>query len=197
MNFSEAIPYLTDSDPQLKTILTRAGTVKLPPPKENFESLVDSIVSQQLSVKAAATIFKRVCLVLENDVSPEKVLSTSSKELRNAGLSGQKTTYLYALAEAFSGRPEIFNQLHHLSDEEVIQTLTEIKGIGVWTAQMFLMFTLLREDVFPIGDLGIRRGMERFLYKGESQNHETLIQRAKVWTPYRSVACLYLWKAQE
>ncbi|HKK37881.1 MAG TPA: DNA-3-methyladenine glycosylase 2 family protein [Cryomorphaceae bacterium] len=197
MNFSEAIPRLIQSDPQLHTIIKNAGAIKLPPPRENFESLVDSIVSQQLSLKAAATIFKRVCLVLENEVSPEKVLSTGSKELRSAGLSGQKTTYLYALAEAFSTNPEAYGLLHELSDEKVVSALTQIKGIGVWTAQMFLMFTLLREDVFPVGDLGIRRGMERFLYNGEKQNQETLIKRAEIWAPYRSVASLYLWKAQE
>ncbi|HKL40133.1 MAG TPA: DNA-3-methyladenine glycosylase [Cryomorphaceae bacterium] len=197
MNFLKATPALIESDPQLKTIISRAGAIRLPPPRENFESLVDSIVSQQLSVKAAATIFQRVCLVLENEITPAKVRSTSAEQLRRAGLSGQKTNYLYALAEAFSHKPGVYNRLHSLTDEEVIKTLTEIKGIGVWTAQMFLMFTLLREDVFPIGDLGIRRGMERFLYNGEKQNQETLIQRAEIWAPYRSVASLYLWKAQE
>jgi len=196
MNLSNGIKHLRKEDPAFLPVLEKAGTLELPLPRENFESLVDSIVSQQLSVKAAATIFQRVCLVLENEITPAKVRSTSAEQLRSAGLSGQKTKYLYALAEAFSQKSEVYNQLHELSDEEVIKTLTEIKGIGVWTAQMFLMFTLLREDVFPIGDLGIRRGMEIFLYDGEKQEQVTLIERAKIWEPYRSVASLALWKAQ-
>ncbi len=197
MNLPKGIKHLRNADPELLPILEKAGKLQLPPPRENFESLVDSIVSQQLSVKAAATIFQRVRLVLENEITPSKVKAISAEQLRSAGLSGQKTTYLYALAEAFSQKPEVFNQLHELPDEEVIKTLTEIKGIGVWTAQMFLMFTLLREDVFPIGDLGIRRGMEILLFGGEKQPHETLIKRAEIWAPYRSIASLYLWKAQD
>lgn len=197
MNIPNALKHLRNADPELLPIMKKAGKLQLPPPRENFESLVDSIVSQQLSVKAAATIFQRICLVLENEITPSRVRSTSAEHLRSAGLSGQKSTYLYALAEAFSHKPEVFSQLHELPDEEVIKTLTEIKGIGVWTAQMFLMFTLLREDVFPIGDLGIRRGMEILLFGGEKQSHERLIQRAEIWAPYRSVASLYLWKAQD
>ena len=197
MNFTKAIPHLSQADPELATVIDQVGHINLPLPRENFESLVDSIVSQQLSVKAAATIFKRVCLVLENEITPVNVLATSTEQLRSAGLSGQKTKYLYALAEAFSKKSEVYNQLHVLPDEEVIKILTEIKGIGVWTAQMFLMFTLLREDIFPIGDLGIRRGMEKLLFEGEKQPHETLIERAEIWGPYRSVASLYLWKMQD
>jgi DNA-3-methyladenine glycosylase II len=134
---------------------------------------------------------------LDNDFCPDRVLTTSKESLRDAGLSGQKTKYLYALAEAFLSEPEAYENLHKLEDDEVIKRLTDIKGIGVWTAQMFLMFTLLREDVFPIGDLGIRRGMEIFLFDGEKQEHSTLVKRAEIWKPYRSVASLALWKAQD
>jgi DNA-3-methyladenine glycosylase II len=197
MNFTKAAFHLINVDPSFSPIIEEAGKLSLDTPRQNFEALVNSIVSQQLSVKAAATIFKRVCLVLENEVTPTKVLALSTKQLRSAGLSGQKTTYLFALAEAFSENPEKYRSLHNLSDKEVIEALTAIKGIGVWTAQMFLIFTLLREDVFPIGDLGIRRGMEIFLFNGEKQSHEILIERARIWSPYRSVASLALWKAQD
>ncbi|MFT6997973.1 MAG: DNA-3-methyladenine glycosylase II [Cryomorphaceae bacterium] len=197
MNFSKAIPNLAKADPELAKVLDKVGLINLPPPRENFESLVNSIVSQQLSVKAAATIFQRVCLVLENEITPPKVLATSTEQLRSAGLSGQKTSYLFALAEAFIKNSKEYQNLHDLSDEEVIRALTSIKGIGVWTAQMFLMFTLLREDVFPVGDLGIRRGVEKLFYEGEKQGHSVLIERAEIWAPYRSVASLYLWKMQD
>lgn len=197
MNLAKAIPHLAKADPEFVKIIDRVDPIQLPPPRENFESLVDSIVSQQLSVKAAATIFQRVCLVLDNEITATKVLATSAEQLRSAGLSGQKTSYLIALAEAFLEKPDSYKNLHDLTDTEVIEELTAIKGIGVWTAQMFLMFTLLREDVFPIGDLGIRRGMEKFLFDGENQPHETLIKRAEIWAPYRSVASLVLWQVQD
>ncbi len=197
MRIDEGINHILSADSDFKEVFERAGNMQLPLPQEPFESLVESIVSQQLSTKAAATIMGRVRLTLENEIKPLKILSTSPEQLRSAGLSRQKSSYLYALAEAFNDSPEDYQDLFDLSDEVVIERLTQIKGIGVWTAQMFLMFTLLREDVFPIGDLGIRRGMELFLYGGEKQDHHILIQRAEVWAPFRSVASLALWKAQD
>mgnify|MGYP006287255505 CR=1 FL=1 len=196
MNIDSGIKYLRKVDPDFSTVLDRAGEMNLPPAEEPFEALVNSIISQQLSTKAAATISQRVMLTLENDIKPRRVLETSAERLRMAGLSGQKTKYLKALAEAFQSNPQSYDGLHELENDEIIKRLTEIKGIGVWTAHMFLMFTLLREDVFPIGDLGIRRGMETFLFEGEKQEHSVLIKRAEPWKPYRSVASLALWKAQ-
>jgi len=197
MNIPRAAEHLTLVDPELERVMDRAGALRLPPPREEFEALIDSIVSQQLSTKAAATIMGRVRLTLENDITPSAVSATPADSLRSAGLSGQKTRYLYALAEAFQSDPRAYREMHGMSNEEVIEILTRIKGIGIWTAQMFLMFTLLREDVFPVGDLGIRRGMETFLFNGEKQEHAVLIERAKIWSPYRSVACLALWQAQD
>lgn len=194
MNIPLAIEHLSRVDPDLRKLIDHIGEITVPQPKSDFETLIDSIVSQQLSVKAAATIFERVLRTLDFTVLPQQILNTSVEDLRAAGLSGQKTKYLYALSEAFIKDPSLNTRLHTLTDEEVIKTLTEIKGIGVWTAQMFMMFTLLREDVFPVGDLGIRKGMERLLFEGEAQSHEDLIARAEVWSPYRSVASLYIWK---
>ena len=195
MQITKGAAHLAKADPQLAQIIEDIGTIEMPPPAGNFESLVDSIVSQQLSTKAAATIFKRVTLALENEITPQRVLQTDAQTLRNAGLSGQKTKYLGALSEAFLENPKDYENLHLQTDAEVIELLTAIKGIGVWTAQMFLIFTLLREDVFPVGDLGVRRGMERLLFSGEKQPHDVLTQRAEIWAPYRSVASLYLWRS--
>lgn len=197
MNISEAIDFLRESDPEFEPVLKKAGEIRLPSPQEEFEALVDSIVSQQLSTKAAATIMGRVRMTLQNEITPSVVLATGVDSLRSAGLSGQKTNYLYALAEAFQCDPGAYRDMHRMKDEEVVEVLTRIKGIGVWTAQMFLMFTLLREDVFPVGDLGIRRGMEAFLFNGEKQEPQVLIERAEVWSPYRSIASLALWQAQD
>ncbi len=201
MRIEQAIAYLTTADPAMGSLISRTGPIILPPPKADFETLVDAIVSQQLSTKAAATIFGRVVLLLENEVTPGRILSTPPEAFRSAGLSGQKTSYMYALAEAFSANGEAYSQLHEMGDDEVIKSLTAIKGIGVWTAQMFLIFTLLREDVFPIDDLGIRRGMLNFILPNFStagiqpkELNKQLIARAEIWQPYRSVASLYLWK---
>jgi DNA-3-methyladenine glycosylase II len=185
----------------MEALISRTGPITIPPPKGDFETLVDAIVSQQLSIKAAATIFGRVVHLLENEVTPGTILSTPPEALRAAGLSGQKTSYMYARAEAFAKNPERYSHLHEMNDTEVIKSLTAIKGIGVWTAQMFLIFTLLREDVFPIDDLGIRRGMLNHITPHlagssfpERELKKMMEAHAEKWQPYRSVASLYLWK---
>lgn len=194
MDILAASTHISNTDPAMAKLIAQVGPIGLPEPKGDFESLVDAIVSQQLSIKAAATIHGRLVNMLNRDVRPEVVLSTKAEDLRQVGLSGQKATYLYALAEAFHTQTEAYLNLAGMEDDEVIKTLTAIKGIGVWTAQMFLMFNLLREDVFPIGDLGVRRAMEHHLFEGVTQTHPVLIERAEIWKPYRSVASLYLWK---
>jgi DNA-3-methyladenine glycosylase II len=194
MDILAASAHISATDPAMAKLIGRVGPISLAEPKGDFESLVDAIVSQQLSIKAAATIHGRLVQLLGRDVRPDVVLATPPEALRQVGLSGQKATYLYALAEAFQTRPEAYLHLSEMDDDSVVSTLTAIKGIGVWTAQMFLMFNLLREDVFPIGDLGVRRAMEHHLFEGVTQTHPVLIERAEIWKPYRSVASLYLWK---
>ena len=194
MNIEKSSLFLSKKDPQLRKIISHVGIIELTPPQTHFESLVNSVVSQQLSTKAAATIHKRFSQALENEITPKKILNTSPDILRGAGLSGQKTKYMAALAEAFIQNADSYDRIHEMSNEEVIKLLTEIKGIGIWTAQMFMMFSLLREDIFPIGDLGIRRSMEKHFYGSEKQEHEILIERAEIWAPYRTVASFYLWR---
>lgn len=194
MDILAASTHISNTDPAMAKLIAQVGLISLPEPKGDFESLVDAIVSQQLSTKAAATIHRRLVQLLGRDVRPEVVLATPPQALRQVGLSGQKATYIYALAEAFQTRPEAYLHLSEMDDDSVVSTLTAIKGIGVWTAQMFLMFNLLREDVFPIGDLGVRRAMQHHLFEGVTQTNPVLLERAEIWKPYRSVASLYLWK---
>lgn len=202
MDVHKASKYLSDKDPAMKALIDQSGELELPAPRGGFETLVEAIISQQLSTKAAATIHKRLVLLSGNEVTPARLLHLGADELRSAGLSGPKSTYLHALAEAFAKNEKRYHRLHEMEDAEVIAALTEIKGIGVWTAHMFLIFNLLREDVFPIGDLGIRKGMERFIFTGhtgspgqpEAPTHADMVKRAEVWAPYRSVASLWLWK---
>jgi len=198
MDVHKAGKYLSAKDPAMEKLILQTGPVVLPPPKGDFETLVEAVISQQLSTKAAATIHGRLVRLSANEVVPERITDLSVSELRGAGVSGQKAGYLHALAEAFAKDADRYSRLHEMDDAEVIESLTEIKGIGVWTAQMFLIFTLLREDVFPIGDLGIRRGMERFIFSpDEAPTKAQMTERAETWKPFRSVASLYLWKGTD
>jgi len=198
MDVHKAGKYLAAKDSAMKKLIRSTGPVVLPPPKGDFETLVEVVISQQLSTKAASTIHGRLVRLSANEVVPERISALSVIELREVGVSGQKAGYLHALAAAFAKNPDLYSRLHEMEDAEVIESLTEIKGIGVWTAQMFLIFTLLREDVFPIGDLGIRRGMERFIFSpDETPTKAQMTERAEIWKPFRSVASLYLWKGTD
>jgi DNA-3-methyladenine glycosylase II len=158
-NKQHLIDFFAKHDTKIRDLVVQWDEMAVPSPASPFESLVSAIISQQLSVKAAATIHKRLVEMLDMDVTPINVLQHSLEDFRSVGVSKQKGSYLLDLAKHFNDSPKVYNALETLSDEEVIAQLTAIKGIGVWTAQMFLMFNLLREDVFPVDDLGIRNGM--------------------------------------
>ena len=161
-----------------------------------FHDLLQSIVSQQLSVKAAATIFARFCTLFPEGRPEKDVLVAMSEEhLCSVGLSRQKAAYVRNVAAFFAEQPEWEQAVPLLSDADILQQLTRIKGVGTWTVEMLLMFSLNRPDVFPVGDLGIQQGMKR-LY-GLDQSGKALLREmeriAEPWRPYRSYACYYLW----
>jgi len=163
-----------------------------------YFDLLESIVSQQLSVKVADVIFKRfLTLFPDNYPHPEHVVAIEFDQLRGVGLSGQKANYLQNVAHFAIAND--FKQIEwaSMSDEEIISFLTQIKGVGKWTVQMLLMFTLARPDIFPADDLGIQQAMQR-LFKIEEQNPRLLKIRmtelAEPWRPWRTVACRYLWR---
>ncbi len=178
-----------------------------------FHRLARSIVYQQLNGRAAETIFKRFTAIAGEPLNPERILRLSEQEMRGAGLSKQKSSYLKDLATRTANGSLDFSRLPSLSDEEVIEHLTQVKGVGVWTAQMFLMFTLKRENILPTGDYGVRMAMYRhYLARpakpsakaGVSSKRRKKIKLptpaqmekiAKCWEPYRSVACWYLWRS--
>ncbi len=196
MNIQKASKILCARDPKLGLLIERLGILELPHSRGPYETLVEAIISQQVSTKAAATIHGRLIDLLSNDLSPASLLSKTFDELRSVGLSRQKATYLQALSEAFAKKAQRYERLHEMEDAEVIKSLTEIKGLGLWTAQMFLIFNLLREDVFPVDDLGIRRAMERSIFSPhETPSKADMSAHAEIWKPYRSVASLYLWKS--
>ena len=167
-------------------------------PDEAYGSLVRTIVGQQLSTKAARSIYGRLTALFDNrPPTPEELISTDEELLRACGLSRPKVRYLRDLAErVISGELDL-RSLHHVPDEEVIRQITAVKGLGRWSADMFLMFHLGREDVLPVGDLGVRRAAERAYDLPEIPDAETLQDLARPWSPHRTLASFYLWESLE
>jgi DNA-3-methyladenine glycosylase II len=188
-------------DKVLKNIINKFSLPKRGKRANVYDSLIASIVSQQLSVKAAGTIYQRFLSLYNNKTPlPEEILRTTEDEMRYVGLSFQKAGYMKNLAEYFTNKPVENKYWKKLNDEEIIKELTQIKGIGTWTVQMMLMFDLGREDVLPVDDLIIRNSI-KFHYKIKTDiKKEELAEINKVadkWRPYRSIACLYFWASKE
>lgn len=188
--------HLRGADPVMKGLVERYGRCRLDEAQRevSFDALVRSIVCQQLSSKAAATIYGRFVEAIGGaGPDPESILSTPEERLREAGLSRQKATYLRDLAGRVTDGSVCLGDLHERSDDEVIDELTRVKGIGPWTAQMFLIFHLGRLDVLPVGDLAVRESA-RGAYELETLSPAELRELAEPWRPYRSVASWYLWR---
>jgi len=180
------------NDPVMKRLVEKHGGLALNTSADFFLDLASSIVGQQLSVKAARTIWGRVEALLGGIITPERVLSVADEDLRGTGLSTGKAKYIKNLAEAVINRTVELDKLNDLSDEDIINQLTAVKGIGKWTAEMFLMFSLARPNVFSLGDVGLYNSMRR-LY-GEELNKERIAKIIERWKPWQTYACLYLWR---
>jgi DNA-3-methyladenine glycosylase II len=192
-----AILHLKRADPVLGTIIQRVGPRTIQYAEPDFETLVRSIVFQQLSGKSARAIFARLKEAAggESRITPEGILSLSPEEVRRVGLSRQKTKYLRDLAEKTQAGIIDFSALPRLSDEAVIEHLTVGKGVGVWTAHMFLLFALRRPDVLATGDLGIRSAIRRAYHLRALPTPARVEKLGAKWHPYCSVACWYLWRS--
>jgi len=180
-------------DPKLGKIIEIQKPISHTPRDNYFSSLCRSMVSQQLSVPSAAAIFAR--LEKSTKLKPNLIANLSEAQIKQIGLSKQKASYLIDLANHFVDNPEIYDHLDLCSDQEVINELTAVKGIGLWTAQMFLMSTLLRLDIFAADDIGIQRAMKQ-LYGWKNVLPKQELERiANKWKPYRTVACWHLWQS--
>ncbi len=194
----KAIDHLKRADPVLARIIESAGPYRIGYREPEFGSLARSIIFQQLSGKVAAVIAGRLDAAMPGGrVTPEGILSQSDENLRACGLSGQKVRYLRDLAERTISGEIAFERLAGLADEEVVAHLTRVKGVGVWTAHMFLIFALRRPDVLPTGDLGIRMAMQRAYRMRQLPKPERMEKIASAWRPWCSVACWYLWRSLE
>ncbi len=194
---TEAITHLQQADPVLGEIITRVGAYRIEFRDPSFETLVKSIVYQQLSGRVASVIFSRLVVAAGGKLTPESILKLRSVRMRAAGLSAQKTAYIRDLARQTRDRRVIFDNLAELSDEQVIEQLTQVKGIGVWTVHMFLIFALRRANVLPTGDLGIRNAIRKAYGMPELPKPAQIESLAEPWRPYRTVASWYLWRSLE
>jgi DNA-3-methyladenine glycosylase II len=210
----KAILHLKKCDPVMRAIIERIGPYRMQYGSPEFHSVAEAIVYQQLNGKAAETIFGRFAALAGEPLTPEGILRLSDAQMRSAGLSKQKSAYLKDLATKVASGQLDFARLPDLSDEEVIEHLTQVKGIGVWTAQMFLMFSLRRGNVLPTGDFGVRMAMYKHYLdrrRGKAAKQAAgkkprkqkiklptpaqMEKIAKCWEPYRSAASWYLWRS--
>jgi DNA-3-methyladenine glycosylase II len=185
---------LARRDPVMGAIMRRHPKVFMMRRGEPFMTLARAIVGQQISVKAAQSVWDRLtaCVV---DMTPAGVLSRPRPELRACGLSDRKTEYIADLAQHFADGRIHVHRWPQMSDEQIIAELVEVRGIGRWTAEMFLMFNLLRPDVFPLDDLGLQKGIRLAYYKRRKVSLGTMRRLGETWRPWRSVATWYLWRS--
>lgn len=181
------------ADPHLGPVVEEHGPLELDPAEDLFRRLVVSILRQQVSMASAAATRERLFDAIE--VTPLGVLEADPETLGEAGLSRQKTRYVRSAARAFRDRGYDRAYFEGMDDDAVVEELTSITGVGTWTANMQLLFSLGRPDVFPVGDLGIRKGM-RTLF-GDEIDRDDMVERAEAWRPYRSYASLYCWRVEE
>lgn len=197
-NLQKAVQHLAMHDPALATVIARMGLCTIRPHTDYYRELVQSIISQQLSVKAADAIEQRfVALFNGRFPSPEQLLATDIETLRSSGLSYAKGRYALDLARHVVDGAVAFDRFGTLSNESIIRELTAVKGIGEWTAHMFLMFCMGRLDVLPVGDLGIRNGVRQLYDLADLPTPQQVaaIAQSNHWHPYESIASWYVWQS--
>jgi len=195
IDYAKARRLLARRDPILRDLMRAHGPCRLSERQhaDPFTALVRAIVGQQLSTKAAATIFSRFEALFDDSPSPAQVTAMADDRLRGVGLSGQKTGYIRDLCRRIEDGTLPIGALDRMDDEAVIAMLTQVKGVGRWTADMFLIFRLHRPDVLPVGDLGIVKAVQRAYKLRKAPTPVRLTRIGEAWRPYRSVACWYLW----
>ncbi len=192
--WQQASEELARSDPVMAHLVTRFAGLSLVSRGDPFITLARSIVGQQISLKAADSVWARLCAAVPL-LTPGQVLASDSAQLRSCGLSGRKVEYLGDLARHFSSGLIHLDHWTAMSDSEIIAELTAVRGIGQWTAEMFLIFNQLRPDVFPLDDLGLQRAIALHYFAGERPPRKELIRVGEGFSPWRSVATWYLWRS--
>jgi DNA-3-methyladenine glycosylase II len=189
--------HLSKADPVLARIIDKVGPLGIQPRRERFQALARAIIFQQLAGAAANAIYRRFVALFPGVEfpSPEQVLAKTDAELRAVGLSEKKAIYIKDLAAHIRDGKLDFHRFHRMTDDEIITHLTQVKGIGRWTAEMFLMFNLGRPDVMPADDLGVQNAIKRHYRMRQRPNRKRLLKHAERWRPYRTAAAWYLWRS--
>lgn len=196
INPEDYTSHFKTADPKIHDLISNLGRMQFPIVRDYYDALIRAIVGQQVSTKAAQAVYEKLLSRYNSILDPGILKASTQEELREAGISRQKHKYIVDLSTHFVEKPEIFEKLEKLDDDRVIESLTSIKGIGVWTAQMFLMFTLRRMDVFPADDLGIRTAMAKlYNFDRDATPKKLYVELSQPWAPYRSVASWYLWES--
>lgn len=195
----DGINYLSSLDKNLSKFLKQFDVPVLPIEEDYFWSLTRSVIYQQISVKAAKKISDRYLKLFNkgSKMSPIDVIKIDIEKIQNVGISRQKSGYIKNIANAFDEGLVNETELHKLSDKEIIDQLVKIKGVGRWTAEMFLIFTLRRPDVFPVTDLGVQKGFQIYYDLDELPSIDMMNEKSENWKPYRTIMSLYLWLAVE
>ena len=193
-----AINHLRSKDPRLAELIDQIGIIKLPARRSSdpYLALLETIAYQQLAGSAAKKIWERVIALFDQDgPRPDKLIALSEEELRSAGLSRSKAVSMREIAaRTISGQVPDVQRMKSMSDEELFATLTQIRGVGPWTVEMLLMFTLRRPDIMPVTDYGIRKGFQMLYRKRQMPTPKQILKKAETWRPYRTAAALYLWR---
>ena len=196
LNLRNAVQHLATQDKILRPIITEAGLPVLRPHRQYYQALADSIIGQQLSIKAAASIKRRFRELFSGIFpTPEMILRKPPEELRTVGLSGAKAIYIRDLAQHIKDGKVRFDKIASQSNETIIAELTDVNGIGVWTVHMFLIFCIGRLDVLPVGDLGIKNGVQKLYGFKSLPTPDQILEIAEKykWHPYESIASWYIW----
>ena len=194
-----SVKYLLKRDPSLEELFYNPPIENLYPESNFFQSIIRSIVYQQLSGKAARKIYQRFINIFKLDKypDPKDVLNISNEKLKSVGLSYMKVDYIKNVATYFIENPKIITSLDYKSDQEIIDLVSSIRGVGVWTVQMFLIFTLNRPDVFPVTDLALQKGYSAYYKKKKLSDPKIMLDHSKKWIPHRTTMSLYFWRYLE
>ena len=192
--WEQAVFYLSDNDPIMKNIINNHNEDYLQSRDDPFNALCRTIIGQQISVKAAASIWNKFATGTKN-INPKNVIKYGNNNIRKCGISNKKVEYIIGLSNFFIENPDSINLWKKMDDKSIIKELCQLKGIGPWSAEMFLMFCLLRPDVLPLGDLGLRRAVGKNYLNTFDPTYEEVEKIAKKWIPYRSAATWFLWKS--
>jgi DNA-3-methyladenine glycosylase II len=195
--FADVHRHLSRRDPRLKPLIAHVGPCTLKPHRDAFRVLCGSIVSQQISTKAAASISKRVrALCARGRIGAKALAEVTDEQLRAAGLSASKLLSMRSLTQFFLDNPTLVRRFKQMSDEDIIEALLPIRGVGVWTAQMFLIFCLGRPDVLPTADYGLQAGVRDVFGLAELPKARHLEELSEIWRPHRTAATWYFWRSR-